>query len=249
MFKIQDREIPIDKPEFLDSLDKIVCFLDFRMNNSSILDGGRIIEYSLIKCYKGGIEVFHSIARPSFSIKNNKTIEIPKFVVDKIGVPLEVIYNSPNTFEVFLRMIEFLSGVDIIVFNGYKWHIRLLKYYLIELDLDIPKIWLKDTNQYVRREYPDLLFQFNEQNGFIRCYKSLLIYELSGYKLLKEKRYSDVPYKTFWHNPNKEIVAKVSKFDKRNIKHNKWLRKGRHPLREELKQYIIRSSKDVQEAD
>lgn len=235
MFNIEEREFKIPKPSFIGTLDKTICFLDFRMNRYDIKSGGRIIEYSLIKCNNSKMEVFHSIARPSYSLTNNKSVNIPEFVIDKIKIPFEDIMQSRNTFEVFLDMLEFMSDVEIVILNDYKWHISLLKFYLIELELDIPKFWIKDTAPFVKKYFPESLNEYKEENGFLRNYKNLLLLEVSEIKAFKERSYRDVKDHNFWNNLP---VDKINSFYKKIPKFNKWLLKGRHKLPSALLPYV-----------
>jgi DNA polymerase III epsilon subunit-like protein len=235
MFDIKEREFNIPKPSFIDTLDKTICFLDFRMNRYDIKNGGRIIEYSLIKCSKTRMDIFHSIARPSYSLTNNKSVNIPDFVIDKIKIPFEDIMRSRNTFEIFLEMLEFMSDVDIVILNDYKWHVSLLKFYLIELDIDIPKFWIKDTQPFVKKHFPESLNEYKEENGFLRNYKNLLLLEVSGVKAFRERSYRDIPKHKYWNNLP---IDKINRFYKRLIKHNKWLLKGRHKLPDALLPYV-----------
>jgi DNA polymerase III epsilon subunit-like protein len=242
-YDIRSRECKIERPSFIGDMDKVICFLDFRLNLYNIKNGGRIIEYSLIKCSRNNIEVFHSIARPSFSLTNDKV-----GIIEDVDIPIDVIEGSRNTFEVFLDMIEFLKDVDIVICHHWYHHIRILKYYLIELGIDIPKFWLWTVEYYVEYHYKELIGEFDSKNGFLRAYKCLLIYEVSECKRMKEKSYVDYARHGFWNSPDKK---KIEAFYKKLKKFNKWLfadRRGRSPS-PWLVPYYYKKVEDVQEAE
>lgn len=237
-YNIRDRECFIEKPSFIGDMTKTICFLDFRLNLYSIRDGGRVIEYSCIKCRKNSIEVFHSIACPRFSMKNDKVSE----TYDDIGIPKEVIYSAKNTFEVFLEFIDFISDVDIVICYNWYQTIRILKFYLMELGIDIPKFWLWTIEFYMDRNMNEMHKEFDTLNGFLRAYKTLLVYEYSGCKKMNEKSYADFVKHNFWKSLDYD---KIEAFYKKQKKFEKWLfaeRRGRSPA-----PWLAQYRKDIRE--
>lgn len=220
-YNIIDRECVIERPSFIGDMDKVICFIDLRLNLHNIKSGGRVIEYSAIKCSRNKVDVFHSIASPCYSIKNSRLSK----TYDDFGIPLEVINGSRNTFLVFLDLIEFLSGVDIVICYDWHYFIRIFKFYLIELDLEIPQFWIWHIKYYINHHMKDMHSEFSTLNGFLRAYKTLLCYEYSGCKRMNEKSYVDYPSHGYWTNLDH---LKIERFYKRLKKHNKWLKhKGR----------------------
>ncbi len=219
-YDIRDRECEIVRPDFIGDMKKTICFIDLRLNLHSIVRGGRIIEYSAIKCSKNSIEVFHSIASPCYSIKNSRLSK----TYDDFGIPEEVINNSRNTFLVFLDFIEFLSDVDIVMCYDWYYTIRALKFYLIEFDIDIPRFWIWHIQNYIHYNMREMHSEFKTLNGFLRAYKTLLCYEYSGCKRMNEKSYVNYPSHGFWNNLDE---GKIDRFYKRLNRHNKWLSRER----------------------
>lgn len=237
-FSLLDRECGIDKPNFIGHLDKTICFIDFQIQHGSIKDGGRIVEYSAIKCYNDKIETFHVLARPCYSPINNKMKETRKYWSDLIGLNDENIKDCRSTFEVFKDFYSFISDSNIVIFNNYKRHFPLIKFYLIELELPLPRVWFWDTKNLVRRDYPTFKEQLiNEHRGFIRAYKSLLLYDAANGAKLTEKRIDDIMY-SFWNHPTKVHEEKIKLFKRDLAKYYKWLRTGRRHMAQGLRDYL-----------
>ena len=173
-FDLKSRRCSIDKPALLGKTDKVLCFIDFRMQNISILAGGRIIEYSAIKIKGNKIEIFHSLACPSKRVWNDKVaFEMHESMSERLGIHNDVLHQCRNTFRVFEDFYEFLKDVDICYFYDHMWTLSIMKYYLIELKLEIPKIWMKDIKGTLNRQGFGQVIR-NEWNGFARAYKVLL---------------------------------------------------------------------------
>lgn len=226
IFNLTMREVSIDKPNFLGKEQKVVAFVDFRLQNEHISKGGRVIEYSVIKCYPNmKIEVFHTIAKPCTSLIKPRIKYGHETYMERLGITNEAVSESRDTYEVFRDFYEFISNVDILIFYDYKWHMNILKYYLIELDLDIPKLWLWDIKNLVDKEgYSD--YFLSEWNGYLRCYKTLLMFDAYHGVKLKERKYKEGLSSTYWCSTMNRGKL-IDRFNARLKKHLKWLRTGR----------------------
>ena len=95
----------------------------------------------------------------------------------RTGITNEILSESRNTFEVFLMFYEFIKDCDKVIFN-HKYHINVIKFYLLSLELDHPGVRFYDTCSIISRRFKESVKEMrDEYNGFIRCYKTLLIYE------------------------------------------------------------------------
>lgn len=224
-YNVKVKEIPIEKPSFMDDLEnREITFIDFKYNHYDIRIGGRIIEYTAIRVSKDSIKTFHVLAKPCTSLDKEKVKHpMSDMMAERKGYSQETLDKCRNTFEVFFDFYQFIAGSNMVIFS-HIYHLRWMRYYIIECGLPFPIIPFYDIVPLVKKHHPELLEDFRcETNGFYSAYKCLLMYDSvesdKFSKGLKLTKFDDKGY--YWKQKTENQKILLQRFMEDQEKYHK----------------------------